>query len=166
MMYCKLYQHNFGHLSLIHHSSLQVLTMQSTTEAHREEPPSPPQLPFRSLSELMTEHFQAYGSGIRNAILEGVKEINNDIPYPQQTLRAQATQTLLEKSILALYFGTEENANVFCKTFLSNFDHCFSGSTVLAAICYGKDMKHGTKTHLYLLLVGWIRCAHNHRIGF
>ena len=90
MTYCKLYQHNFGHLSLIHHSSLQVLTMQSTTEAHREEPPSPPQLPFRSLSELMTEHFQAYGSSIRIAILEGVKEINNDIPYPQQTLRAQA----------------------------------------------------------------------------
>jgi len=41
-------------------------------------------------------------------------------------------------SRLALYFGTEDLANIFCKTFLSKFDYCFSGSTVLAAICYGK----------------------------
>ena len=42
-------------------------------------------------------------------------------------------------SRLALYFGTEDLANLFCKTFLSNFDYCFSGSTVLAAIFYGKE---------------------------
>jgi hypothetical protein len=41
-------------------------------------------------------------------------------------------------SRLVLYFGTEDVAILFCKTFLSRFDYCFSGSSVLAAICYGK----------------------------
>ena len=97
--------------------------MQALTGAHSSELALPPQLPFRSLSDLMTEHFQAYGTGIWNAILKGAEEINRDIPYHQQSLCARVTQTLLEKFRRRYLESQQYTVNdVYCQYAKEAFD--------------------------------------------
>jgi len=89
--------------------------MQSTTEAPTYASASPPQLPFRSLADLVREHFQVYGTGILDALLKGVEEINKDIPFHQLSLRALATQTLLNNFRIR-YLRSQQ--------YVSNEQHC------------------------------------------
>ena len=104
--------------------------MQSTTEAPTYASALPPQLPFRSLSDLVREHFQVYGTGILDPLLKGVEEINKkDIPFHQLSLRAQATQTLLNNFRIRYlrsqqYVANKQHCKIYKEIWLRAREDC------------------------------------------
>jgi hypothetical protein len=78
---------------------------------------------FRSLKALQTIHFQAYGVGVWDAFVKGVKEANGEVPRHKQTLRACACRILVEK-FEAEYFTSQQYAvnDVYCQYAKEAFD--------------------------------------------